>query len=125
MENGGMRIRLSEKLTKRGAAAMLSAVLLIGAAAPALGGSVTRPGDTIGFAVGVPLPPGVYFANTATYDCRDTSPGSWGSSVRPASACSSALSWAEYCLASLRIRGISVNRERHVAVGGGYCFTRS
>jgi hypothetical protein len=46
-ENAGMR--LNEKLTKCAAAAVLS----IGAAAPALGGSVTRPGDTVGASLGM------------------------------------------------------------------------
>jgi hypothetical protein len=63
-------MRLNEKLAKWAAAAVLS----IGDAAPAVGGSVTRPGDTIGLAVGVPLPEGVYLANNATQECRDTSP---------------------------------------------------
>ena len=49
-------------------------MLSIGAAAPALGGSVTRPGDTIGLAVGVPLPEGVWLGNNTTRECRDTSP---------------------------------------------------
>ena len=61
---------MNEKLTKWVAAAVLS----IGAAAPALGGSVTRPGDTIGLAVGVPLPEGLYLGNNATQECRNTSP---------------------------------------------------
>src|SRR6202795_3425773 len=65
-----MRMRLNERLTKWAAAAVLS----IGAAAPALGGSVTRPGDTVGAAVGMPLPPGFYFQNQLTEDYRDTSP---------------------------------------------------
>ena len=63
-------MRLNERLTKWAAAAVLS----IGAAAPALGGSVTRPGDTVGAAVGMPLPPGFYFQNQLTEDYRDTSP---------------------------------------------------
>jgi hypothetical protein len=63
-------MRLSAKLIAGAAAAVLS----IGAAAPALGGSVTRPGDTIGLAVGLPLPQGFYFANTVTYERRNTSP---------------------------------------------------
>jgi hypothetical protein len=54
---------MNEKLTKWAAAA-----------APALGGSVTRPGDTIGLAVGVPLPPGFHLGNTTTEQCVDTSP---------------------------------------------------
>ena len=51
---------MNKKLTKWAAAAVLS----ISAAAPALGGSVTRPGDTVGAAVGLPLPPGFYFAES-------------------------------------------------------------
>ena len=70
VENRGMR--MNEKLTKWAAAAVLS----IGAAAPALGGSVTRPGDTIGLAVGLPLPEGVYLGNNSTQECRNTSPQS-------------------------------------------------
>jgi len=70
MENG--RTRLSAGLTKWAAAAVLS----IGAAAPALGGSVTRPGDTIGLAVGLPLPEGVYLGNNSTQECRNTKPES-------------------------------------------------
>ena len=61
---------MNPKLTKWAAAAVLS----IGAAAPALGGSVTRPGDTIGLAVGVPLPEGVYLGNNTTQQCGNTSP---------------------------------------------------
>jgi hypothetical protein len=63
-------MRLNEKVIKWVAAAVLS----IGAASPALGGPVTRPGDTIGLAVGVPLPEGVWLGNNATYECRNTSP---------------------------------------------------
>ena len=70
MENG--RTRLNVALTKWAAAAVLS----IGAAAPALGGSVTRPGDTIGLAVGVALPEGIYLGNNSTQECRNTRPQS-------------------------------------------------
>lgn len=48
--------------------------LLFGAAAPAFGGSVTRPGDTVGAAVGMPLPPGFYLQDQLTLDYRATSP---------------------------------------------------
>ncbi|MFG1479288.1 transporter [Xanthobacter sp. V4C-4] len=37
-------------------------------------GSVTQPGETVGLAVGAPLPEGVYFVNTADWGCRNTSP---------------------------------------------------
>jgi hypothetical protein len=46
-------------------------VLSIGGTAPALAGSATRPGDTIGSPSGKPIPPGVYFISTATHECRD------------------------------------------------------
>lgn len=42
--------------------------------APALAGSVTQPGETVGVAAGAPLPPGFYFVNTADYGCRNTTP---------------------------------------------------
>ena len=61
---------MNGKLTKWVAAAVLS----IGGAAPALAGSVTLPGETIGAATGAPAPPGLYFANTVHWGCRDTSP---------------------------------------------------
>lgn len=68
MENGGMRI--NEKVIKWAAAAVMS----IGAATSALGASVTRPGDTIGLAVGIPLPEGLYLGNNTTQECRNTKP---------------------------------------------------
>ncbi|MGC2463217.1 MAG: transporter [Steroidobacteraceae bacterium] len=61
---------MKSKFIKCAAAAVLS----IGAAVPALGGSVTRPGDTIGLAVGLPLPEGVYLGNNTTQECRNTNP---------------------------------------------------
>ena len=42
--------------------------------APALAGSVTQPGETVGIAAGAPLPPGFYFVNTGDWGCRNTSP---------------------------------------------------
>jgi hypothetical protein len=42
--------------------------------APAFAGSVTQPGETVGIATAVPLPPGFYFVNTADYGCRNSSP---------------------------------------------------
>ena len=61
---------MNGRLTKWAAAAVVS----FAAAAPALGGSVTRPGDTIGLTVGSPLPQGFYFSNTTTQQCADTDP---------------------------------------------------
>jgi outer membrane putative beta-barrel porin/alpha-amylase len=61
---------MSKKLTTLAAAGLLS----LSAAAPALAGSVTQPGETVGVAAGAPLPPGVYYVNTSDYGCRDTQP---------------------------------------------------
>src|SRR5262245_3872790 len=48
---------------------------------PALAGSVTQPGETIGFAAGAPAPPGFYLVNTADWGCRDTDPNKTCSGV--------------------------------------------
>ena len=61
---------MNEKLTKWAAAAVLS----IGATVPALGGSVTEPGETLGLPNGTPAPPGFFLANELNYGCRGTSP---------------------------------------------------
>ena len=61
-------MRLNQQFTRWAAAA----VLTIGAAAPALAGSVTQPGDTMGSAAGAPIPPGFYFANQMNWGCADT-----------------------------------------------------
>ena len=63
---------MNRKLTRWAIAGALS----IGAAASALAGSVTEPGETIGAATGAPAPPGLYFANTVNWGCRSTSPES-------------------------------------------------
>ena len=49
-------------------------VLSLCTAASALAGSVTQPGETVGLAVGAPLPQGLYFVNT----------GDWGRRSDPA-----------------------------------------
>src|SRR5262245_855317 len=61
---------MSRKLTTLAAAGLL----LLGAAAPALAGSVTQPGETVGIATGAPLPPGFYYIDTTDWGCRDTKP---------------------------------------------------
>jgi hypothetical protein len=61
---------MRSKLTAVAAAGMLSLCSTL----PAHAGSVTQPGETVGVAAGAPLPPGVYFVNTASYGCRDLSP---------------------------------------------------
>jgi Putative MetA-pathway of phenol degradation len=43
-------------------------------AAPALAGSVTQPGETVGLNTGAPLPPGWYAINTVDWGCRNTTP---------------------------------------------------
>ena len=62
--------KLNRKLTRWAIAGALS----IRAAASALAGSVKEPGETIGAATGAPAPPGLYFANTVNWGCRNTSP---------------------------------------------------
>jgi hypothetical protein len=51
-----------------------AAVLSLCTAASAFAGSVTQPGETVGLAVGAPLPQGLYFVNT----------GDWGRRSDPA-----------------------------------------
>ena len=58
------------KLTKLATAGLLS----LCAAAPALAGSVTQPGETVGLATGAPLPEGWYAINTVDWGCRSTDP---------------------------------------------------
>ena len=53
-------------------------MLSLCSAASALAGSVTQPGETVGLAVGAPLPQGLYFVNTGDWGNRsgvDTSVG--------------------------------------------------
>ncbi len=50
------------------AACLLS---LMAGATPALAGSVTQPGETVGIATGAPLPEGLYFVNTTDWGNRD------------------------------------------------------
>ena len=61
---------MSRKLTTLAAGGLLS----LCAAAPALAGSVTQPGETVGVAAGAPLPPGLYYLNTMDFGCRDREP---------------------------------------------------
>lgn len=63
--------RISGKFAKLGSACLLS---LCGAASTALAGSVMQPGETIGLAVGAPLPEGVYYIDTFDWGVRNTSP---------------------------------------------------
>ena len=61
---------MNSKFAKLVAAGVLS----LCTAASALAGSVTQPGETVGLAVGAPLPQGLYFVNT----------GDWGRRSDPA-----------------------------------------
>src|SRR4051794_41960197 len=47
-----------------------AAVLSLCTAASAFAGSVTQPGETVGLAVGAPLPEGLYFVNTTDWGNR-------------------------------------------------------
>jgi hypothetical protein len=50
-----------------------ASVLLMCTGIPAaFAGSVTQPGETVGIAVGAPLPEGLYFTDTADWGCRNT-----------------------------------------------------
>lgn len=49
------------------ALALLAGSALTGIASPALAGSVTQPGETVGLATGAPLPQGVYLLDTTDY----------------------------------------------------------
>src|SRR5262249_13082790 len=62
--------QMNSKLTKLAAAGVLS----LCTAAPALAGSVTQPGETVGLNAGPPLAPGWYAINTVDWGCRNTSP---------------------------------------------------
>src|SRR5262249_39844970 len=61
---------MNRKRTKLATAAFLS----LCTAAPALAGSVTQPGETVGLNAGAPLPPGWYAINTVDWGCRNTTP---------------------------------------------------
>lgn len=50
-------------------------VLTFTATAGAMAGSVTQPGETVGLALGAPLPPGFYFIDTSDWGVRDTAAG--------------------------------------------------
>jgi hypothetical protein len=62
---------MRSKLTGLAAAGVLSLCPM----SPGFAGSVTQPGETVGVAAGAPLPPGLYFVNTADWGCRDRDVG--------------------------------------------------
>src|SRR5262249_21697348 len=57
--------QMNRKLTKLAAAGALS----LCTAVPALAGSVTQPGETVGLNAGAPLPQGWYAINTVDWGC--------------------------------------------------------
>jgi hypothetical protein len=61
---------MGSKWTKLAAAGALS----LCTAAPALAGSVTQPGETVGLNAGAPLPQGWYVINTVDWGCRNVNP---------------------------------------------------
>src|SRR5881409_1154885 len=64
------RIEMNRTLTKLAAAGALS----LCAAVPALAGSVTQPGETVGLNTGAPLPQGWYAINTVDWGCMEHRP---------------------------------------------------
>src|SRR5262245_23803615 len=67
---GDGRIQMNSKLTKLAAAGVLS----LCTAVPALAGSVTQPGETVGLNAGAPLPQGWYAINTVDWGCMEHNP---------------------------------------------------
>src|SRR5499433_3394453 len=67
---GDGRIQMNSKLTKLAAAGALS----LCTAVPALAGSVTQPGETVGLNTGTPLAPGWYAINTVDWGCLEHHP---------------------------------------------------
>src|SRR5262245_29974387 len=63
-------LQMNSKLTRLAAAGALS----LCTAVPALAGSVTQPGETVGLNAGTPLAPGWYAINTVDWGCRNTTP---------------------------------------------------
>lgn len=56
------------------ASVVAGAALLCAASAPAMAGSVTEAGETVGLALAAPLPPGWYLVDTASYISRENKP---------------------------------------------------
>src|SRR5215831_16962860 len=67
---GRWSLQMNSKWTKLAAAGFLS----LWAAAPALAGSVTQPGETVGLNTGTPLAPGWYAINTVDWGCQEHHP---------------------------------------------------
>jgi hypothetical protein len=67
---GPMESQMDSKWTKLAAAGALS----LCTAVPALAGSVTQPGETVGLNAGAPLPQGWYAINTVDWGCTEHNP---------------------------------------------------
>src|SRR5215467_12267372 len=67
---GRWSLQMNSKWAKLAAVGVLS----LCTAAPALAGSVTQPGETVGLNTGTPLAPGWYAINTVDWGCRNTTP---------------------------------------------------
>jgi hypothetical protein len=65
------RLQIAGRLIKLAATC---AVVICATATTAWAGSVMQPGETVGLAVGAPLPEGLYFVDTADWGVRSTSP---------------------------------------------------
>jgi hypothetical protein len=61
-------------ITRKPGNSVAAILFLLFTASSALAGSVTQPGDTMGFASGAPTPPGVIFTNQANAGCSNTTP---------------------------------------------------
>src|SRR5215468_6228366 len=75
---GDGRLQMNSKWTKLAAAGALS----LCTAVPALAGSVTQPGETVGLNAGTPLAPGWYAINTVDWGCTAHMCGSHHSGCR-------------------------------------------
>jgi hypothetical protein len=67
---GRWGLQMNSKWTKLAAAGALTLCI----AAPALAGSVTQPGETVGLNAGAPLPQGWYAINTVDWGCMEHNP---------------------------------------------------
>ncbi|WP_448203230.1 transporter [Azospirillum sp. sgz302134] len=66
-----LRKSIGSLAMKGGIAAAACVAALCTTSTPTLAGSVTQPGETVGLAVGAPLPEGVYFVDTFDWGVRE------------------------------------------------------
>jgi Putative MetA-pathway of phenol degradation len=65
---------VQRRLSRLMSAAAAGALSICMATSSARGTSVTQQGATVGIPAGTPLPPGLYFSNTADWGCRSSTP---------------------------------------------------